>query len=277
MKARTSFTIDADVVAKLDSLVDNIYYRSKSEAVEDILRKYFEKQNTAIVLCGGEFTVNGTDHYRPLIKIGESTVIERIVSNLRINNFRNIMVSGKTELLKQVFSILKNGEGYGVDIKYVDDNNLKGSAKALERVKQYVGSTTLFVTGDSVFDIDLRDMLKFHVAHNSPASMAIFVPPDASFPTKDRVVLKGSKILTYEKLPEPVNSKLIPTSIFLLDRDIFKYIPPGDLEWNIKTDLLPLLAKDGLLFGYMYNGNWISVKTREDMEKAKKLVEGRNA
>ena len=41
MKARTSFTIDADVVAKLDSLVDNIYYRSKSEAVEDILRKYF--------------------------------------------------------------------------------------------------------------------------------------------------------------------------------------------------------------------------------------------
>ena len=31
-----------------------------------------------------------------------------------------------------------------------------------------------------------------------------------------------------------MNSKLIPTSIFLLDQDVFKYIPPGDLEWNIK-------------------------------------------
>lgn len=273
MKARTSFTIDADVVAKLDSLVDNIYYRSKSEAVEDILRKYFEKQNTAIVLCGGEFTVNGTDYYRPLVKIGESTVIERIISKLRVNNFRSIMISGKTELLKQIFSILKNGEGYGVDIKYIDDNNLKGSAKALERVKQYVGTTTLFVTGDSIFDIDLRDMLKFHIAHNSPASMAIYMPTDVSFPTKDRVTLKGSKILTYEKLPEPVNSKLIPTSIFLLDQDVFKYIPPGDLEWNIKTDLLPLLAKDGLLFGYIYNGGWLSIKTKEDIETAKKLIE----
>ena len=158
MKARTSFTIDADVVAKLDSLVDNIYYRSKSEAVEDILRKYFEKQNTAIILCGGEFIVNGTDYYRPLVKIGEATVIERIISKLRVNNFRSILISGKTDLLKQIFSILKNGEGYGVDIKYIDDNNLKGSAKALERVKQYVGTTTLFVTGDAVFDIDLRDM-----------------------------------------------------------------------------------------------------------------------
>ncbi len=277
MKARTSFTIDADVVAKLDSLVDNIYYRSKSEAVEDILRKYFEKQNTAIVLCGGEFTVSGTSYYRPLVKIGDSTVIERIVSNLRINNFRNILISGKTELLKQIFSILKNGEGYGVDIKYIDDNNLKGSAKALERVKQYVGSTTLFVTGDSIFDIDLKDMLKFHMAHNSPASMAIYVPSDSYFPTKDKVVLKGSKILTYEKLPESVNSKLVPTSIFLLDQEVFKYIPPGDLEWGIKTDLLPLLAKDGLLFGYMYNGNWFSVKTKEDLERVKKVLEDRNA
>jgi NDP-sugar pyrophosphorylase family protein len=277
MKARTSFTIDADVVAKLDSIVDNIYYRSKSEAVEDILRKYFEKQNTAIVLCGGEFTIDGTEYYRPLVKIGESTVIERIISNLRINNFRNIMISGKTELLKQIFSILKNGEGYGVDIKYIDDNNLKGSAKALERVKQYVGSTTLFVTGDAIFDIDLRDMLRFHVQHNSPASMAIYVPADTSFPTKDRVVLKGSKILSYEKLREPVNSKLIPTSIFLLDQDVFKYIPPGDLGWSIKTDLLPLLAKDGLLFGYMYNGSWLSIKTREDLERAKKSMESRNA
>ncbi len=272
MKARTSFTIDADVVAKLDSIVDNIYYRSKSEAVEDILRKYFEKQNTAIILCGGDFMVSDTEYYRPLVKIGESTVIERIVSNLRLNNFRNIMISGKTELLKLIFSILKNGEGYGVDIKYIDDNNLKGSARALERVKQYVGSTTLFVTGDSVFDIDLKDMLKFHIAHNSPASMAIYMPSDFSLPTKYKVTLKGSKILTYEKLPEPVSSKIIPTSIFLLDQDVFKYIPPGDLEWGIKTDLLPLLAKDGLLFGYIYNGKWVSIKKKEDIETAKQLL-----
>ena len=37
------------------------------------------------------------------------------------------------------------GNETSVDIKYIDDNNLKGSAKALERVKQYVGTTTLLI------------------------------------------------------------------------------------------------------------------------------------
>ena len=36
MKARASFTIETDVLAKLDAVVDNITYKSKSEAVEDI-------------------------------------------------------------------------------------------------------------------------------------------------------------------------------------------------------------------------------------------------
>ncbi len=272
MKSRASFTIDSNVLAKLDSVVDNIYYRSKSEAVEDILRKFFERQNTAIILCGGEFKVAGTELYRPLVKINDATVIENIVNRLRLNNFRNIMISGKTELLKQIFTLLKNGEGYGVDIKYVDDNNLKGSARALERVKQYVGSTTLFVTGDSVFDIDLKDMLKFHIAHNSPASIAVSVAQDRTEQTSDKLMMKGNKIVHYEKLNDTYNSKMVPTSVFMLDQDVFKYIPPGDMTWDIKRDLLPLLAKDGLLFGYIYNGTWVNVKTKDDIDKAVKIV-----
>ena len=111
MKSRASFTIESDVLARLDSIVDNIYYKSKSEAVEDIIRKFFERQHTAIVLCGGDFTVQGTDTYRPLVKIGESTIIERTLSNLRSNNFRSVFISGNTNLLKKIFPLLKNGEG----------------------------------------------------------------------------------------------------------------------------------------------------------------------
>ena len=159
MKTRVSFTIDSDVAARIDSLVDNITYRSKSEAVEDILRNYFGRQNTAIILCGGNFKIEGTDIYRPLVKLNNTTLIEFQINMLRLNGFKNVIISGQTELLKEIFKLIKNGEGYGTDIKYVDDNNMKGSAKALERVQQYVGATTLFIPGDSVFDIDLKDKI----------------------------------------------------------------------------------------------------------------------
>ncbi|MCL5009520.1 MAG: sugar phosphate nucleotidyltransferase [Candidatus Parvarchaeota archaeon] len=273
MKARASFTIEADVLAKLDSIVDNITYRSKSDAVEDILRKFFEKQHTAIILCGGDFTLNGTDQYRPLIKIGNNTIIENTVTKLRMNGFRNILISGQTSLLKEVFQILRNGEGYGADIKYVDDNVMKGSARALERVKQYVGSTTLFVPGDVVFDVDLKDMVRFHSAHNSIASMAVSASAMHAEEVNDKLDIKGNKIVEYERLPSPIPSKLVPTSIFLFDKTIFKYIPPGEMAWDIRKDLLPMLAKDGVLYGYVYNGQWIHIKTKDDVERAKTLLE----
>lgn len=273
MKARASFTIEADVLAKLDSVVDNITYRSKSDAVEDILRKFFEKQHTAIILCGGNFTLNGTDQYRPMLKVGNTTIIENTVNKLRMNGFRNILISGQTALLKDIFQILRNGEGFGSDIKYIDDNSMKGSARALERVKQYVGSTTLFVPGDVIFDIDLKDMVRFHSSHNSIASMAVSASVAHAEEVSDKLDIKGNKIVQYERLSSPVPSKLVPTSVFLFDKTIFKYIPPGDVQWDIRKDLLPLLAKDGLLYGYVYNGQWLHVKSREDVERAKTFLD----
>lgn len=273
MKSRASFTIEANVLSKLDSVVDNINYKSKSEAVEDILRKFFERQHTAIILCGGNFVIEGTRTFRPLLRVGNVPLIEHTINSLRLNGFSNIFISGQTELLKAVFLLLRNGEGYGVDIKYIDDNSLKGSARALERVKPYVGSTTLFVPGDAVLDIDLKDMLRFHSAHNSVASVAISTSPTHSQEVKDKVIVKGNRVTSYERLPTPVQSKLIPTSVFIFDREIFKYIPPGEMEWDIRRDLLPMLAKDNLLYGYMYDGNWLHVKTNADVEKAKALLE----
>jgi NDP-sugar pyrophosphorylase family protein len=273
MKTRASFTIEADVLSKLDSVVDNITYRSKSEAVEDILRKFFERQHTAIILCGGNFMLDGINTYRSLLKINGSSIIENTINNLRLSGFRNIFISGQTDLLKDTFKLLKNGEGYGVDIKYVDDNSLNGSAKALERVKQYVGSTTLFVPGDAIFDLDLKDMLRFHASHNSVASIAISTLGEHTEEVKDKLVIKGNRVVAYERLSTLIKSKFVPTSIFIFDKEVFKYIPPGEMAWDIRKDLLPLLAREGLLYGYLYNGNWVHVKSKDDVEKARMSLE----
>ncbi len=272
MKARASFTIETDVLAKLDAVVDNITYKSKSEAVEDILRKSFERQRTAVILCGGNFLLEGTDIYRPLVKVNGTTVIENTLNILRLNGFRNIFVSGKSDLLKNVFRLIRNGEGYGVDVKYIDDNAMNGSAKALERIKQYIGATTIFIPGDAVFDIDLKDMVKSHIMHNGVASIAVYMTHEQPEETKDKIVIKGNRVVGFEKLSSVIKSKLIPTSILTFEPDVFKYIPPGEMAWDIKGDLLPLLAKDGLLFSYIYEGNWIHVKKREDIEKAKQIM-----
>jgi NDP-sugar pyrophosphorylase family protein len=189
-----------------------------------------------------------------------------------VNGFRNIYVSGGTDLLKNIFKLMKNGEGYGVDIKYLDDNNTNGSAKAMERAKQFVGSTTLFVPGDCVMDIDLKDMLRFHIANNGVASIAISSSEKSIPSSNDSILLKGNKVVCYGCNGQQGTHKLVATSVLIVEKDVFKYIPPGDMKWEINSDLLPLLANEGELFGYVYHGAWVSIKTREELEKAKSML-----
>jgi len=51
-KVRVSLTLNSDVVGRIDRLVDGLYVRSRSEAVEEILSKFLEKEKTAVILCG---------------------------------------------------------------------------------------------------------------------------------------------------------------------------------------------------------------------------------
>lgn len=271
MKTRVSFTIDSDIIAKLDSIVDNIVYRSRSEAVEEILRKFFEKQSVALIVCGGEFKLADSDIYKPLAKIGDRTVIEGIVELLRKNGFRNVLITGKTDLLKEIFKLIGNGDGLGVNVKYFDDNNLLGSAKALEVVKPYLSATTLFVPGDEIFNFDLKEMVAFHRENNNLASIAIVNNPLGQS-VKDRIAIRGSKVISYERLRSMEVSKLVPTSIMLFEPDIIKYIPPGNIRWSIHQDLLPQLSKDGLLIGYISNGEWINIHSTQDLEAAREIL-----
>ena len=272
MKARVSFTVDPEIIDKLDSLVDNISYRSKSEAVESILKKYFESQKSAVILCGGDLVIEGTNLYSPLVKLGSETIIEKIIGQVKKGGFRNIIISGKSEILKGAFTLLKNGEGFGVNIKYFDDNEVIGDAKALEKLRDYITSTTLFVPGDSVFSIDLKDMLNFHDSHNSTASIAVLNTTSEEYETNALITIRGNKITNYKKIETKIKSKLVPTSIMLFEPSLLRYIPPGNMNWKIHGDLLPILAKEESLSAYLSNGNWIKIQSFKDLERARNLL-----
>ncbi len=272
MKSRVSFTVDPGIIDKLDSLVDNISYRSKSEAVESILKKYFESQKNVVILCGGNLVMEGSNLYSPLVKIGSETIIESIIGNVRKSGFRNIIISGKSEILKNIFLILRNGEGFGVDIKYFDDNEVMGDAKALEKLKDYITSTTLFIPGDSVFSIDLKDMLSFHNSHSSTASIAVLNTTSEDYETDAVLAIRGNKVTGYKKVETKLKSKLIPTNIMLFEPALLKFIPPGNMSWRIHHDLLPILAKEEVLSAYLSNGGWVKIRSFKDLERARVLL-----
>lgn len=274
MKIRVSLSLDSDLVREIDRKVDGIFIRSRSDAVERVLKEYVVNRKTAVILAGGEpekLLVKELNTFRPLVSIGKRKLIEDIVLKCKEGGFTNIIIIGFSALISKLYEILGNGEKYGVNINYIEESKELGTAKTLELAKKYLSSDFLFLPCDHWFDFDLRKLYEFHIAHNGLVTLGIHARTSFDWKTSI-VVLDGYKIIEYEERPKKPKTHLVSVFIGFAKKDIFNYIPPGEIYWSLQQSLFPRLAKEGKLVGYPIAGNWVNVHTIKDLEKIKELV-----
>jgi hypothetical protein len=73
MKSRVSITLNPAILKELDDRVDGIFVRSRSDAIEKILKEHIVERRTAVVLAGGDpekLLLKEFGVYRPLVDIG---------------------------------------------------------------------------------------------------------------------------------------------------------------------------------------------------------------
>jgi mannose-1-phosphate guanylyltransferase len=270
---RVSLSLDAELVKEIDRVTDGIFIKSRSDAVERILKDHLTKRKTAVILAGGDpgkLFVKELNTFRPLVEIGKRKLIEDIILKCRKSNFTNIIIVGFTNLISKLYEVLGNGEKYEVKITYIGENKELGTAKTLELAKNYLNSDFLFLPCDHWFDFDLRKLYEFHIAHNGLATLSIHARTSFDWKTSI-VVLDGYRIVNYEEHPKKPKTHLVSVFIGFMKNDIFNYIPPGEVYWSLQQNLFPKLAKEEKLFGYPIAGNWVNVHTKEDVEKVKAL------
>jgi NDP-sugar pyrophosphorylase family protein len=273
MKVRVSLSLDSKLVNEIDSHVDGIITRSRSDAVEKILKQYVAGEKTAVVLAGGgpeKLLIRGLDVFRPLAKIDKRRLIEDIILKCRSAGFRNVIIVGFSILISKLYEILGDGKKYDVNITYVEENKELGSAKTLELAKKYVTGDILFLPCDHYFDFDLKKLYEFHQLQNGTVTLGIHARTSFDWKTSV-VVMDGYKIIDYEESPKTPKTHLISIFIGFMKSDIFNFIPPGDVYWSLQKNLFPKLAKEGKLVGYPIAGNWVNVHSKEDIEKVIEL------
>ena len=81
-KIRVSLSIDKNLIKDIDSRIDGIVIRSRSDAIEKILREHVIDRKTAVILAGGtphDLIIKELNEIRPLVNIGRKTLIEDIM------------------------------------------------------------------------------------------------------------------------------------------------------------------------------------------------------
>jgi len=264
MKRKISVTIDDNLLKSVDSIIDNIVIRNRSQAIEFLAKNALGESKTAVILSGGdEAKLRIGNEYRITTRIGNATVVERAIKKLRENGFKDIYVIAQQKVLTKVFDLVKNGSDYSVKINYVEEKESRGSADSLKLVKGKINNDFLIVYGHVLFDkINLEALWNKHMKQNSVATLMLTTAANPS--EKGTVTMEGDKVLEFKQKPKKTDVYLVFSAIFAASPDIFNYTQ-GSLEYGV----FPQLASQGLLSGHISAEKEVHIHNAADIRKVK--------
>jgi len=263
MKKKISITINEKTLQDIDGIVDNIYIRNRSQAIEYLVNNSLGDNKTAVILSGGpeDLLRVSENEYRITAKVNHKTVIEKALKKLRENNFKTIYIIARHNILTSVFNIVKEGNSYGVKINYIEEKESKGTAQSLRLVKGLIKSNFLIVYGDIIFDrINLEELWNSHLKMKGTATLMLTTSPEPS--RKGVVKIEGSKILKFEQKPDKSDNYLGFSSILIASPEIFEYSG----NW-LEQDVFTKLADNGLLYGHLSSEKEKHIHSRKDIKE----------
>ena len=102
---------------------------------------------------------------KPLVPIGDKTLIERIIDNFSSFHVNNILVTMnyKSKILKSFLDELNSKK----NIHYYKEKKALGTVGCLSLIKKKLLNNFYLINCDTILDIDLNDLGAFHVKNNN--------------------------------------------------------------------------------------------------------------
>ena len=205
---------------------------------------------------------------KPLVPVGGMPVIETIIRRLRrfgLDDF--IITTGYLgDLIKAVCG---DGSRWGVHIEYSEEQEPLGTIGPLKLIEDQLTETFVVINGDTITDIDLHDLVKFHREKKSIATIA------ATRRTHqiELGVLEangdGSLVGFREK---PKQEYLASMGLYVFEPDVLDYIPDHG-SFGFDDLARGLLTSEAPVYVYQHPGYWLDIGIKDDLERAQEEFE----
>ncbi len=247
MKKKISASIDAELLKKLDSLIDGNSIRNRSQAIEYLIKNAPQQDiKIGVILAGGDKQkLKFKNTYKPLFKIDGKEIILHTVEKLKNAGVKKIYIISNS-IINEISKIVSNIDD--IDISFIVDDS-KGTSGALYKLKK-ISEPMIVVSGDVYFDFDLKKMIDFHKSKKSSVTIAV-TTTDISH-SKDSIEIEGDKIIKFEYKPKKP-SYYSNAGIYIFEPDALTYILS---EGSLERDVFPKLSKMGKLMAYLISGKW---------------------
>lgn len=227
--------------------------------------KFSKRDNWVVIMAGGLGSRLGEltkDTPKPMLTVGSRPLLETILLNFIEQGFHQfyIAVNYKAEKIQNYFG---NGKKYGVNIKYIQEEQRMGTAGALSLLPEYPNLPFVVSNADLLNKEDFGLILDQHTISNAQATMVIR-EYEMQIPFGVVNVINNEVISIIEK---PVHKYLVNAGMYVLSPEILKLMPINTF-FDMPQLFELILNKKYKVIPYRIDGYWVDIGRASDLEKA---------
>ena len=219
----------------------------------------------AVILAGGlgsRISEETKLKPKPMVEIGGKPIIwhiMKIYSFYGINDF--IICCGyKGEKIKKYFA--ENNENWNVSC--IDTGLETMTGGRLKRIQNLVDDTFCFTYGDTVNNVNIEELIRFHKKENRLATVTSCIPPQ-----KYGVLeIKENKVISFKEKP-PMEEVWVNGGFFVLEPQVFDYLQNDSTIWE--KEPMEGLVKNNQLSAYKHRGFYQHMDTVKEKNLLNKL------
>ncbi|MGA3353102.1 MAG: sugar phosphate nucleotidyltransferase [Acidimicrobiales bacterium] len=218
----------------------------------------------AVIMAGGEGTrlrPLTANQPKPMLPMANAPMAEHVVNLLRQHGFEEIVVTVGF-LASAIRTYFGDGSELGVHLVYATEETPLGTAGSVLNARDELDDRFLVISGDVLTDVDLTALVEFHIKQGSVVTLALEAVPN---PLEFGIVIIDAEGRVERFLEKPgwgdVFSDTINTGIYVLEPEVFDWIPAGR-PIDFSSEVFPAMLEAGRpIYGYVGRGYWEDVGT----------------
>jgi len=199
---------------------------------------------------------------KPLLPIGEKSVLEIQISLLKKYGFRDIFLctNYKSEYIEKFFG---DGRKYDIQLTISKEKQPLGTVGPLSLIKKDLNEPFLLINGDILTLLNFKKLYDFSLEKKSSLTISI-VKHILPFAFGD-ILFKGDFVTAIKEKPKI--ERYIIAGVYLMMPEILSYIPDNKY-YNMDELIIKMLEEKTPIAKYEINEYWLDIGRIEDYKKA---------
>lgn len=226
---------------------------------------YGVKSMQAIILAGGKgrrLLPYTTVLPKPLMPIGDYSILEVILRQLKHAGFKKITISTGYlhELIHAYISSTKN---LGLEITYSHEETPLGTIGPLRLMKD-LENDFLVMNGDILTDIDYTKLIGYHKKNKAIATVATYQRDthiDFGVLEKD----DANRIVAFRE--KPTYHFNVSMGVYVFSKEILNYVPKNE-PFGFDQLMYALTDAKAAVFSYPHDGYWLDIGRPDDYARS---------